>query len=103
MIQFGQNAGPWHLHFYGLVNNIKRKSMTPTERQIKDKQILGVFGLSWALFQSVMPKQVTDACDAALLESNMPSMTYQGDMEGIVHYAYIVTGLMVKIICRKGI
>ena len=43
MIQFGQNAGPWHLRFYGLVNNIIHKSMTHTEREAKDKAILGVF------------------------------------------------------------
>ena len=84
MIQFGQNAGPWHLRFYGLVNNIIRKSMTHTEREAKDKAILGVFGLSWALFQSVMPQQVTDACDRALDDSGMPTMTYEGDMKGIV-------------------
>ena len=82
MIQFGQNAGPWHRRFYGVVNNILRKSMTPSEREQKDRQILGVFGLSWAIFQSVMPKQVTDACDDAIEKSGMSNMTHRGDDNG---------------------
>jgi hypothetical protein len=82
MIQYGQNAGPWHLRFYGLVNNLLRKKITASERDQKDRQILGVFGLSWAIFQSVLPKAVTDACEEATEKSGMSSMTYRGDNDG---------------------
>jgi len=82
MIQFGQNAVQRHRRFYGLVRNISRKQLSQSERERKDRQILGVFGLSWAVFQSVLPKQVTDACDEATETSGMSKMTYMGDNEG---------------------
>jgi hypothetical protein len=82
MIQFGQNAGPWHMRFYGLVNNIKQKTMSTTIQEDKDRRILGVFGLSWAVFQSSMPKDVTDACEQAIETSLMPRMSYKNDTEG---------------------
>ena len=82
MIQFGQNAGQRHRRFYGFVKNIVRKGLSQSERERKDRQILGVFGLSWAVFQSVLPKQVTDACDEATDKSGMSSMTYESDSGG---------------------
>jgi hypothetical protein len=83
MLQFGQNAGARHVRIYSIVNNILRQNINPTERQHKDKQILGVFGLTWAMFQSVMPKEVTDACELTLESSGMPRMTYLNDPSGI--------------------
>ena len=82
MIQFGQNAGQRHRRFYGLVRNIVRKQLPQSDRERKDRQILGVFGLSRAVFQSVLPKQVTDACENATDKSGMSKMTYEGDNEG---------------------
>jgi hypothetical protein len=82
MIQFGQNAGQRHRRFYGLVRNILQKTLPQSDRERKDRQILGVFGLSWAIFQSVLPKQITDACENATEKSGMPHMTHQGDSEG---------------------
>ena len=82
MIQFGQNAGQRHRRFYGLVKNIVRSRVSQSERERKDRQILGVFGLCWAVFQSVLPKQVTDACEEATDKSGMSSMTYESDSDG---------------------
>lgn len=90
MIQFGQNAGPWHMHLYGIVNNIKQKNMARTVQEDKDRRILGVFGLTWAIFQSAMPKDVTDACEQAIQTSEMPSMTYKGSTKG-EHYRCFVS------------
>jgi hypothetical protein len=59
-----------------------RKRLSQSERERKGRQILGVFGLSWAVFQSVLPKQVTDACDEATEKSGMSSMTYESDSDG---------------------
>ena len=81
MIQFGLNGGPWHLRVFGIVRNLTRKTITPYERIAKDTQILGVFGLSWAIFQAVLPKQITDACENAMESSGMPRMTHSQDTE----------------------
>jgi hypothetical protein len=83
MVQFGENAGARHVRVFSVVNNLLRKNIDPSERQRKDRQILGVFGLSWALFQSAMPKQVTDTCEVALEASGMPRMTYSNDPSSI--------------------
>jgi hypothetical protein len=83
MLQFGENAGARHVRVYSVVNNLLRKNIDPSERERKDRQILGVFGLSWALFQSVMPKEVTDVCEGTLEASGMPHMTYSDDPSGI--------------------
>jgi len=82
MIQFGQNAGQRNRRIFGLVRNLLQKNITPDERLAKDRRILGVFGLSWAMFQSALPKAVTDACETALEESGIPTMTYQDNKEG---------------------
>ena len=86
MIQFGQNAGARHLRVYGLVNNLRRKSLTNEEREVKNCRILGVFALSWAIFQSSMPKEITDACDEAIQHSEMDSMTHIADTDGVLNY-----------------
>jgi hypothetical protein len=83
MIQFGQNAGQRNKRVFGLVRNLLCKNITPDECHAKDRRILGVFGLSWAIFQSALPKAVTDACETALEESGIPSMTHQDDKEGM--------------------
>jgi hypothetical protein len=70
------------LRIYGLVRNIISKKITPYEQLEKDKRILGVFGLSWAVFRSVLPKEITDACDKAIDMSGMPTMTYDQDDAG---------------------
>jgi len=91
MIQFGQNAGPRHMRFYGIVNNIKQKNMPTTIQEDKDRRILGVFSLTWAIFQNCMPKDVTDACEQAIEASEMPNMTYRGnDTEGKKYHYYIL-------------
>ena len=69
------------MHVYGIVRNLIRKNIPTYDRIAKDKKILGVFGLAWAVFQSALPKAVTDACDDAMETSGMPSMTYNQDME----------------------
>ena len=79
MIQFGSNAGQQNVHAYGIVRNIISKTMKVDDRIAKDKRILGVFGLAWAIFQSTMPKEITDACDEATDMSGMPTMTYSQD------------------------
>ena len=102
MIQFGQNAGQRHRRFYGIVRNIVRKGLPQSERDRKDRQILGVFGLSWAVFQSVLPTQITDACDQATEMSGMSQMTYENDNEG--KHSTLNSGAHLTLAyCRKGL
>jgi len=82
MLQFGQNAGARNIRVYGIVNNLLRKNLSSSEREAKDRRILGAFGIAWAILQSNMPKEVTDACDQAIASSGMDTMTYMSDSEG---------------------
>ena len=80
MIQYGNNAGPWHLRIYGLVNNLlPKQKLSVSEQHMKDERILGAFGITWAILQNAMPREVTDACDQTITASGMPSMTHGSD------------------------
>ena len=81
MIQFGLNGGSRNLRVFGIVRNLTRKNFTPYEHLTKDKHILGVFGLMWAVVQAKMPKQITDACETAMELSGIPRMTHDQDTE----------------------
>jgi hypothetical protein len=74
MIQFGYNAGARHAHVFGFVHNIKCQ-MPSNECVVKDHQILGILGISWAIFKAVLPHPVYDTCASIYVASGMPSMS----------------------------
>jgi hypothetical protein len=78
MVQFDYNAGPWHCQVWGLVNNIKKASMTQEDRDSADHKLLDIFSLTWNVICSHAPKEVMDRVEDAITEAGMPTMSAAG-------------------------
>ena len=82
MVQYGQNAGPRHLRFFGYVRNIKARRMQETDRIRKDRNLLGVFGLVWNLLRANLPEPTITACEDAMDRAGLPRMGTMHDQSG---------------------
>jgi hypothetical protein len=82
MIQFGSNAGPRHLRIFGHVRNIK-KQMSDSDKFVKDRRILGVFGLVWNILKATLPQEVMGHCEAKMKVEGMPQMGTAEDRDGM--------------------
>ncbi|KAI6149926.1 hypothetical protein BKA82DRAFT_23439 [Pisolithus tinctorius] len=81
LVQYEWNTGAHHAHAFGPVCNIKRK-LSGEEQEEHDRQILGVFALSWNLLAATLPKEVINPTHAAISAAGLPAMASQGNVQG---------------------
>ncbi|KIJ48817.1 hypothetical protein M422DRAFT_247176 [Sphaerobolus stellatus SS14] len=78
MIQAGWNAGPWHVHVWGLVHNL-RKKFSQEDKLAKDRKMLGALCAVWNMIQAKAPREPIDDLLEVIDEAGMPNMAVEGD------------------------